>query len=181
MIAFSARSMLLTVLPTLEAKVEWVGQIRPILIITRGINVLFFFFSISIALCALVASSTFAWLAVGLLIVVQQIVTRTRAHMLHNAIMLLHEEVRQTLNHQPVARNAPHHTLSSSGMNSYRQPAPAAAPDPRHHYTSWMVTPNYRHRHAHHGYGQDHRADSNNGILPMSQLASSDTMLAPTM
>lgn len=100
-LAFASRSILLTVLPTLEAKVEWVGQIRPIGLVTRGINLVFFSFSVSMALCALVASSTYAWMAVGAVAISSQIVARLRTKMMWRAMVLLHEEVRQALMHDP--------------------------------------------------------------------------------
>ena len=77
-LAFATRSIRLTILPTLEAKVEWISQIKPMLLQQRGINLVFLTFSISIALCALVASSTFSWLAVGIVVSFSQVVARLR-------------------------------------------------------------------------------------------------------
>lgn len=72
-LAFATRSILLTILPTLEAKVEWISQIKPMLLQTRGINLVFITFSLSMALCALVASATFSWIAVGIVFLSSQV------------------------------------------------------------------------------------------------------------
>ena len=84
-LAVSCRSILLTMLPSLEQKIEWIAMIRPIRMQTHGISLVFSSFSVSIALCALVSSPTFGWVAVAMVMISSWIVGRIRARMLYAA------------------------------------------------------------------------------------------------
>jgi len=137
-LAFATRSILLTILPTLEAKVEWISQIKPMLLQTRGINLVFITFSLSMALCALVASATFSWIAVGIVFLSSQVVTRLRTRMLFNATLLLHEEVKTHLEEferRPTNPTLPHGSSCHLPQQTVYASTPGGAnPTPRSDY-----------------------------------------------
>lgn len=62
-------------------------QIRPMFILTRGISLVFFSFSLSMALCAVVQSPTYGFITVTIVALSTLIVTQLRAHMVYSALL----------------------------------------------------------------------------------------------